>query len=211
MITSSNLPFQMYGLPETTYSIFFPLQQPEKKMGLRVVIPIVVYHGRQTWKKRTFTSHFPGLDDTLRPYIPHFEYLLTDLRDWSDEALMTLRAGLVRNVMLMLKHYRDEVYTQRHIERLFIDVDQYLEDPDQKLHIDKLWVYLLDTNELKKIDFRKLFNRLSSSLKNVAMPTYQQIKQEGNKEKENLFITNLLNEGFDIPTIARLTSLAESK
>ena len=57
-----------------SYMLGFWKQQPEKKMGLRVVIPIVVYHGGQKWEKRTFISHFPGLDHTLRPFIPHFEY-----------------------------------------------------------------------------------------------------------------------------------------
>ena len=136
---------------------------------------------------------------------------------------MTLRAGLVRNVMLMLKHYRDEVYTQQYIEGLFIDVDQYLEDPTQKAHIKKFWVYLMNTNEQKQVDFRKLFERLSTSLKNVAMTTYQQIKQGENlkvrlREKLKEILNsktssspNLLNEGFDLTTIARLTSLAESE
>ena len=36
-------------------------------------------------------------------------------------------------------------------------------------------------------------------------------KIEGNIEQQNLFISNLVNEGFDLPTIARLTSLTEQE
>lgn len=132
---------------------------------------------------------------------------------------MALKAGLVRNVMLMLKHYRDEVYTLHNIERLFVDVERYLESPTQNSHIKKFWVYLFNTNELKDEEFRKLFNRLSNFIKNEAMTTYQQIlekgkiegKAEGNLEKENFIITNAFEDGFEISVIARLTGLSESE
>jgi len=47
-------------------------QQPQKKKGLGIIIPIVVYHGKQKWERRSFASHFSGLDDTLSPFIPTF-------------------------------------------------------------------------------------------------------------------------------------------
>ncbi|MEM6630384.1 MAG: Rpn family recombination-promoting nuclease/putative transposase, partial [Bacteroidota bacterium] len=139
-------------------------------------------HGRGQWKKRTFRSHFRGLDDTLRPFIPEFAYLNTHMQDWTDKALMTLQAGLARNVMLLLKHYRDEAYTVQYIERLFIDIEQHWEDSTQKPHIKKFWVYLFDTNELKDEEFRKLFDRLPTYIKKEAMTTYQQIIQKGKIE-----------------------------
>ena len=39
----------------------------------------------------------------------------------------------------------------------------------------------------------------------------QEGKIEGNKEKENLFITNAYKKGFDIVTIAHLTGLTEAE
>ena len=198
-----------------SYMLGFWKQQPEKKKGLSIVIPIVVYHGRQTWKKRTFTSHFSGLDDTLRPFIPNFEYLLTDLKDWSDEALMTLQAGLVKNLFLILKHFKDVQYIQRYIDRLFWGAEPYLDDASQKKHIEVFWKYLYLTNEHKQVDFRKLTEKLSTSLREEAMTIYEHAVQKGEKkgsiEQQNLFISNLLNEGFDLPTIARLTSLTEKE
>ena len=47
------------------------------------------------------------------------------------------------------------------------------------------------------------------------MTTYEQAVQkgkiEGNIEQQNLFISNLFNEGFDLPTIARLTCHTEKE
>jgi len=200
-----------------SYMLGFWNQQADQSKGLQMIIPIVVYHGKQKWEQRSFYSHFLGLDDMLRPYIPQFVYLFTDLKDWSDEALMNLQAGLVRNVMLMLKHYRDERYTLRNIERLFIDAEAYVEDPSQKLHIRRFWIYLLETIELSEEEFRNLFDRLSTSIKDEAMTTYQQLIQkgkiegkiEGNVEKENLVITNAFQKGLEISLIAELTGLSE--
>ncbi len=186
-------------------------QQPKKKEGLGIVIPIVVYHGKEKWEKRTFTSHFPGLDATLTPFIPNFQYLLTDLADWSDEALMTLQAGLVRNVLLVLKHFKETQYIKQHIDRLFWEAEPYLADPSQKQYIKILWNYIYGTNKLSILEIRILGEKLSTSLRNEAMTTYEQAIKQGNIEQQNLFISNLFNEGFDLPTIARLTSLTEKE
>ena len=186
-------------------------KQPKKKEGLGIIIPIVVYHGKEKWEKRTFSSHFPGLDATLAPFIPNFQYLLTDLADWSDEALMTLQAGLVRNVLLVLKHFKETQYIKQHIDRLFWEAEPYLADPSQKQYIKILWNYIYGTNKLSILEIRILGEKLSTSLRNEAMTTYEQAIKQGNIEQQNLFISNLFNEGFDLPTIARLTSLTEKE
>ena len=194
-------------------------QQPKKKEGLGIIIPIVVYHGKEKWERRTFFSHFPGLDATLTPFIPNFQYLLTDLADWSDEALMTLKVGLVKNLFLILKHFKDVQYIQRYIDRLFWGAEPYLDDSAQKKHIEVFWKYLYLTNEHKQVDFRKLTEKLSTSLRKEAMTIYEHAVQEGriegkiegNIEQQNLVITNGFNEGFDIAVIARLTGLSEAE
>jgi len=190
-------------------------QQPQKKKGLGIIIPIVVYHGKQKWERRSFASHFPGWDDTLSPFIPNFQYLLTDLADWSDEALMTLQVGLVKNLFLILKHFKDVQYIQRYIDRLFWGVEPYLDDSSQKKHIEVFWKHLYLTNEHKQVDFRKLTEKLSTSLRKEAMTIYEHAVLKGEKkgsiEQQNLFITNLFKKGFDIATIADLTSLSEAE
>ncbi len=38
-------------------------------------------------KKAPFTFSFKGLDDSLKSFIPLFDYFLTDLNDWTDEEM----------------------------------------------------------------------------------------------------------------------------
>ena len=63
----------------------------------------------------------------------------------------------------------------------------------------------------KQVDFRKLTEKLSTSLRKEAMTTYEQAVHEGNIEKENLVITNAYKKGLDISFIADLTSLTEAE
>ena len=190
-------------------------KQSDKTEGLKIIVPIVVYHGKRKWKKKSFLNHFPGIDDILSPFIPSFQYLLTDLSRWSDEALMTLKVGLVKNVLLILKHYQEEGYIQHSMHRLFWDTESYLEDPSQKQHFDVFWRYLYYTSKLEDTDFRKLIDNLSNTLKDEAMTTYEHIirkgKIEGEKEKENFFITNAFKQGLEVSLISQLTGLTEQE
>ena len=194
-------------------------QPSKKKGGLKIIVPIVVYHGKENWKKRAFSSFFPGLDENLMPFIPNFDYVFTNLADWTDEALMSLQVGLLKNTLLILKHFKEVQYTQQHIDRLFWGVESYIEDPSQKEHIRIFWSYLYQTHEHKQIDFRKLIEKLSTSLKEEAMTIYEKAvkegkiegKLEGKTEQQNIFIINALEKGFDISTISQLTSLPETE
>ena len=83
------------------------------------------------------------------------------------------------------------------------------------------------SNEHKQLDFRKMIEKLSKSLREEAMTIYEKAilegriegklegkiegKLEGEKAKENLFISNAIKQGFTIATIAQLTSLSEKE
>ena len=48
-------------------------QQRDNTEPVTPVIPVILYHGEEKWKERTFTDMFPGkLDDDLKRFIPKF-------------------------------------------------------------------------------------------------------------------------------------------
>ena len=49
------------------------------------VIPLILYHGKETWKVRRFSDYFEVADEVFYRFIPEFEYLLTDLSGYSNE------------------------------------------------------------------------------------------------------------------------------
>ena len=49
--------------------------QRDQKLALTPVIPIIVYHGRESWQYRTLSELFAGADQELRRFLPSFDYL----------------------------------------------------------------------------------------------------------------------------------------
>ena len=51
------------------------------------VIPIVLYHGKESWNPGNLSTQFKKLPDAAKPFIPDFEYVFIDLSSYSDEAI----------------------------------------------------------------------------------------------------------------------------
>ena len=55
-------------------------EQRKKNVPLTPVIPVVIYHGFSSWNITThFQGQFDSLNETIKPYIPEFNYVLVDL------------------------------------------------------------------------------------------------------------------------------------
>jgi len=74
-----------------------------KNRTLSIVIPLVLYHGKDKWTvDKRFASLFEGPANQLAGYIPDFEFILYDLSRYTDDQIRgTIMA---RVTMLLLKH-----------------------------------------------------------------------------------------------------------
>ena len=96
-------------------------EQRKQKQALTPIIPIVVYHGVRKWHKRDLSSYFgKSLPQSLLPYLPHFDYILTNVRALSDEQILELKKGLLINTLLMLKQIWEPQFVLEHPELIFI-------------------------------------------------------------------------------------------
>ncbi|MDP5171242.1 MAG: Rpn family recombination-promoting nuclease/putative transposase [Bacteroidia bacterium] len=202
-------------------------QRIKNKQPLKLIVPIIVYHGKKKWTLRPFHRYFAAVGKEFLPFIPQFDYHLTDLRQWSDEALIDLQAGLLINTFLLFKHHGEDEYLKKSIRTLFISVENYAKDETQRNLILSFFVYLWTTSDLKDKQFIKLIEQLPQDLTKETMTTYEQIlhrgelkgelkgkvegKIEGKIEKENLVISNAFANGFSIETIAMLTELSQEE
>ena len=89
------------------------LKQAQDGKPPQLIIPILFYHGEQEWAYQPLAGFFEGLDATLRPYLPAFEYIYNDIQALPDEALLAmLRSRLLQSAMLVMKHYFDPAYLE---------------------------------------------------------------------------------------------------
>ncbi len=86
-------------------------QDRQRKVALRPIIPVVLYHGRTAWNvARSFADLFP--DGTgLEAYLPAFHYELCDVSHLPDEAIQGM--VILRVTLLVLKYiFRPELRSQ---------------------------------------------------------------------------------------------------
>jgi len=93
--------------------------QKTKKTKFRpIVIPSVFYHGQEKWIKRKFSKYFhprPEEIPELLPFIPEFDYLLTDLSAYSNEEIRDhlFERAIMKTVALLMKNIYDGLPSAR--------------------------------------------------------------------------------------------------
>jgi predicted transposase/invertase (TIGR01784 family) len=189
-------------------------KQIKAKEKLNVVIPIIIYHGKDEWQVRPFYTYFEGIDEVLKKYIPSFSYQFTNLGDYTDEELISMGIGKLLNVFLAMMHIRDLQYIRNNFETIFVYAEQYL--PHHENFFQTIFVYLFKNIEISSSEMAKIVRTIQSPVKIFAMSTYDLLKQEGKIEgkiegaslKEREFATSLIiSTDFDNEKIAMLVSV----
>ena len=154
-------------------------EDADQKKSLRPIIPILFYHGEQKWPTQSFEETFGSAGSTFKRFIPSFDYHLTDLSDYPDELILSLKKGFLVNSLLVMKHKSDEVYLIRHSDRIFIYKEWYLEIPDGQQFIKQLLTYIIQSNRMDVQTFEKFMETLDNQIRPLAGSTYEQILQKG--------------------------------
>jgi predicted transposase/invertase (TIGR01784 family) len=154
--------------------------QGKTKGKLNVIIPIVVYHGKDKWHVREFHEYFEGIDEILMPYIPNFKYQLTDLSQYSDEELISKGYGKLLNVFLAMLHARDMNYIRNNLQGILTAAEQYSVGNENFLRL--IFVYLFRNAELSGDELIQISETIQNPLKNIAMSTYDLLIQKGRQE-----------------------------
>ncbi len=88
----------------------------EKQKSLPFIFPIVIYHGKQKWTSDTNFASLINIPENMEQYVPHFNYHLFDLSQYSDEQIKG--TILSRVILLLFKHIFDDDFDDRFIEIL---------------------------------------------------------------------------------------------
>ncbi len=154
----------------------------KKQKPLPLIVPIIVYHGKTRWELRHFSDSFEDWDDSLMPYLPAFDYLLTDLSRLDDEAIIQLKAHFLINVLLSLKHQGEKTYLLRNISFLFHGLQFTKDKHPEKNYTERILVYLLVTTEFSDQDWAKLVEQTPPPIKDLAMSTYDMLIKKGKEQ-----------------------------
>ncbi len=218
-------PDKLIGLQLLEYLIQCWRTKAKQKQALPLVIPLVIYHGKTNWNiGLRFSEIIEPIDNSLRKYIPDFEYILYDLSKYSDDEIVGTEE---LKVMLNLMKYIYSENLQDKLREIF-KILSHISDTNLD-YISTITIYLMSTTEIEIKELAKIMTEtISEKGGEIAMTTAQKIKKEGINEginlgrmegikegikeglKEGLKTTakNLLNLGMTYNVIATATGLS---
>jgi hypothetical protein len=166
------------------YIIFIWRQDLANKKKPSLVIPIVVFQGKNGLKIRQFRDCFKGLPEELYKYFPNFEFHLTNVHPLSSERILNLnQKGLLRSLFLAYTFIEDRDRIKDVIFEIF-SFFKYL--PERLDFFKQMLVFISKEGYLSADELTELLEKYLSpeQKEGVVMTTYQEWRQKGLAEGE---------------------------
>ena len=180
-----------------------------EKRPLRIIIPIVFYHGERDWTvPRSFVDQF-DVEDEVKEFLLDYRYFLFDAKSWDfrTEKNKDLKDNVFLLTALTLMKY---AYTQdtEGIEEIFRFWHEkgFSEDIED---IVFFLIYISETKIISRDQLKKMLEKSSVDGGNFMQTLADRLRNEGKKEgkKEGKLETarRLIKRGVDMDIIAEAT------
>jgi Putative transposase, YhgA-like len=192
---------------------------------LKVVVPIIVYHGKQKWEEKPFHTYFGDVDPAFQHFVDQNAYYLTNLQDYSDAMIGAFTVVFLRKAFLALKHFSEKKYLKRHfLELIFIGYDKN-NSKETLDFVKSFYVYLSNKlGGIKREEVLILIEQSDNQSKKETMYNFiEEIEQIGEKRGEKrgidlgidlgkkLAIFEAHQRGGDLTLLSRLFDMSEKK
>ena len=188
-------------------------QKQDKKPS--VVIPIIIYHGKTPWKKRSLKSYYGSPHKDLHKFIPEFDYLLFSLNSWEDHQIANFKNVFLSTAAMLLKHSRDEKETFLRLETFWIEKLKALDDAHEDDYIRTVFLYMENSLNLTTKELIIIFTKVSKQVTNIAMTAAEHSRLEERQITMEYatfnYVKGLLRKGFQADFIADTFSLPIQK
>jgi len=160
-------------------------EQKKKNVPLTPIIPVVIYHGSSSWNVTThFQGQFQNIGESIKPYIPEFNYVLVDLTQIPNEEIEQRAKDtplLMASLMIM------KLVALRDIEDI-AKITVIINLPEEEKLI--LFLYLLYTVDVDQTTMQRIVKELGGE---EIMPSLaEKLMSKGEiKGKQDLLIKQL--------------------
>ncbi|MEQ8702908.1 MAG: Rpn family recombination-promoting nuclease/putative transposase [Phaeodactylibacter sp.] len=179
----------------------FQLMYNVVKQGRREpepVLPVVFYNGKESWSPKTIGALFDKAPyyETIKEYLPDFNFLFEDVGRLSPEAMAKLELSYFRSLLLTM--------SMRHKPDLIIQyLDVIFEGATDKDKMRATITYILGVAERSPAAFMKDLEQIEFTTKPDAMSTLEQFLELGREEgvrKER--VLTFLQLQLKLPTLS---------
>ncbi len=195
------------------------LDQWRKQKKLEPIIPVLFYHGSETWEYRDISNLLKDHPTELLNFVPEFEIVFIDLFSKSDAELLNVGNVFLRAALLLQKYSRhsDEILDK--IQHIFSAVDP---GGNRNLWPD-LVVYFLKIVDKSSDKFFDKLNLIMEPAKSEIMSIYDQAIEKGmekgiekgmGKGMDEANIKAILNgfqSGLEVNLLSVITGWTEDK
>ncbi len=158
--------------------------QAKQKQPLTIVIPIVIYHGKDRWHYRELSEYFIEIDAVFERFLPSFEYIFRDLSTYSDQEIKErifeqVAVGIAIGLMKSISHPEQ---LERAVQEFLAVGRFYFEHAEGLRFLESVVRYLFYSSELQKETVIETIRKISDKGVKTAMTIAEQLKAEGLRE-----------------------------
>lgn len=154
------------------------LKQIGNKESPSLIIPILLYHGKDRWEYKTLVDLFEDLEPVLQGFVPDYQYIFHNLGQIPDEDIVALHNRFLAASFLAMKYSA----FKEHLNALIPTILTLGSDMEKNL-LNTLIVYTLVGNPLGREQFLELITSLPPfPNKESIMDTLEQFVEKGRKE-----------------------------
>ena len=182
---------------------------------LKLIIPILVYHGERKWNYRELSNYFDFIPEDLKKFLPSFDYILSDLNKWPEEYFKESNDNILHPVIRLLKYIKNKAYLRSHFVEIFTTLEPFVRKDEKYNLVISLFVYLSQGSGLGSKEIIELSNQLPPTINRLAMTAYEQFVKQGEElgkiEEKNQVLKKGFLKGLSLELLGELTSLEVSE
>ena len=199
--------FQLLGYMLKIWGI-----QIKQKQELTPIIPIIFYHGKSKWTNKPFEKYFKDLDDTLRNFIPKFNYQLIDTSNFTNGEIIKLFESLRLQIgILVMKNIFNEQKILQETNKIFANLNQLLQTEQGEQFFETIVAYLLYATGIDTKKYAENMKIISQKAEKKFISTAMKLKMEGITTERKRVAYSLIKQGISDVIILNATNLTKEQ
>ncbi len=164
------------------YMFLMWMQDDREGKPLRVIIPVVFYHGKRRWKiPRNFASQFP-VSKELRRFLLNFRYILFDTNEleWEDVANQAVR----QNITMLAAVWLMKAAAHKNFEAIppILELLHRLGLLQDREFLTFSMIYIAETQDIGVEDLTKVLRETQIEEESIMPTLAQRLREEALKE-----------------------------
>ncbi len=169
------------------------LHQKGKGQGkLKLIIPVIYYHGKEVWKQEKNASFFKDFPESLHSFIPEFDRIFIDLKTLSEKEILSISNSLMKATLRIHLLRLMKQIEEGEFRRVFEEfrTDKYGN------YLGSIIVYSLQNLNISSEEMSTFIDEFPEPIKSETMTIAEQLYRKGVKEGKEQGVQEGLEKGM---------------